>query len=163
MRLEDQTLWLSQAQMAELFATSSDNIGLHLKNIYREQELQEEVTTEDFSVVRQEGQRQVQRKLKHYNPDAIISVGYRVKSLQGTRFRQWATTLLRERMPSLISLRKASSARFFFSSCCTSARNSSERMEISGLLMPAAARMSTISVETTARLTICWMASSRSC
>ena len=97
-RLDGETLWLSQAQMAELFGTSSDNISLHLKNIYREQELQEEATTEDFSVVRQEGQRQVQRRLRHYNLDAIISVGYRVSSAQATRFRQWATTVLREHL-----------------------------------------------------------------
>ena len=97
-RLERESIWLSQAQMAELFATSSDNISLHLKNIYREHELQQEATTEDFSVVRQEGQRQVQRRLKHYNLDAIISVGYRISSVQATRFRQWATTVLRQHL-----------------------------------------------------------------
>ena len=82
--------------MAELFQTSTDNISLHLKNIYSEGELQETATTEDYSVVRQEGERQVKRKLKHYNLDAIISVGYRVKSHTATRFRQWATQQLRE-------------------------------------------------------------------
>ena len=97
-RLEGETVWLSQAQMAELFATSTDNIGLHIKNIYKEQELQEAATTEDFSVVRQEGRRQVRRKLKHYNLDAIISVGYRVKSTRATRFRQWATQVLRQHL-----------------------------------------------------------------
>lgn len=97
-RLEGETVWLSQAQMAELFGTSSDNISLHLKNIYKEQELQEAATTENFSVVRQEGKRQVQRQLKHYNLDAIISVGYRVSSVQATRFRQWATSVLREHL-----------------------------------------------------------------
>ena len=97
-RLEGETVWLSQAQMADLFGTSSDNISLHLKNIYNDQELQDEATTEDFSVVRQEGMRQVQRKLKHYNLDAIISVGYRVNSAQATRFRQWATRVLREHL-----------------------------------------------------------------
>ncbi len=97
-RLEGETIWLSQAQMAELFATSADNISLHLKNIYKEQELRETATTEDFSVVRQEGQRQVQRKLKHYNLDAIISVGYRVNSTRATAFRQWATRVLREHL-----------------------------------------------------------------
>lgn len=70
-RLEGETVWLSQAQMAELFDTSTDNISLHLKNIYRDGELEESATTEDFSVVRQEGARQVRRKLKHYNLDAI--------------------------------------------------------------------------------------------
>lgn len=97
-RLEGETIWLSQAQMAELFGTSSDNISLHLKNIYKDQELQEEATTEDFSAVRQEGARKVQRRLKHYNLDAIISVGYRVSSARATRFRQWATTVLREHL-----------------------------------------------------------------
>lgn len=97
-RLEGETVWLSQAQMAELFGTSSDNVSLHLKNIYKEQELQEAATAEDFSVVRQEGKRQVRRQLKHYNLDAIISVGYRVSSAQATRFRQWATSVLREHL-----------------------------------------------------------------
>ncbi len=97
-RLEGDTIWLSQAQMAELFGTSSDNISLHLKNIFFDQELQEQATTEDFSVVRQEGQRQVKRRLKHYNLDAIISVGYRVNSARATRFRQWATRVLREHL-----------------------------------------------------------------
>lgn len=94
-RLEGDTIWLSQAQMAELFGTSSDNISLHLKNIFSDQELQEQATTEDFSVVRQEGQRQVKRRLKHYNLDAIISVGYRVNSACATAFRQWVTQILR--------------------------------------------------------------------
>lgn len=97
-RLEGETVWLTQAQMAELFDTSTDNISLHLKNIYAEKELQESATTEDFSVVRQEGVRQVKRQLKHYNLDAIISVGYRVNSTRATRFRQWATTVLRQHL-----------------------------------------------------------------
>ncbi|AVP58040.1 RhuM family protein [Pulveribacter suum] len=97
-RLEGESVWLSQAQMAELFGTSTDNVSLHLKNIYQDQELQEQSTTEDYSVVRQEGTRQVRRKLRHYNLDAIISVGYRVSSTRATRFRQWATTVLREHL-----------------------------------------------------------------
>ena len=95
-RFQDETVWLTQKLMAELFQTSTDNIGLHLKNIYAEQELDELSTTKDFSVVRQEGNRQVSRNLKHYNLDAIISVGYRVQSHTATRFRQWATRHLRE-------------------------------------------------------------------
>lgn len=95
-RFVDETVWLTQALMAELFQTSTDNISLHLKNIYAEGELDELSTTEDFSVVRQEGKRQVNRTLKHYNLDAIISVGYRVQSHTATRFRQWATQHLRE-------------------------------------------------------------------
>lgn len=95
-RFEGETVWLTQSLMADLFQTSTDNIGLHLKNIYFEAELDEISTTEDFSVVRQEGSRQVKRNLKHYNLDAIISVGYRVQSHTATRFRQWATQHLRE-------------------------------------------------------------------
>jgi hypothetical protein len=95
-RFQNESVWLTQQMMAELFQTSSDNVSLHLKNIYAEAELDEYATTEDFSVVRQEGSRQVSRQLKHYNLDAIISVGYRVKSLTATRFRQWATARLKE-------------------------------------------------------------------
>lgn len=103
-RLEGETVWLSQAQMAELFGTSADNISLHLKNIYADKELEEPATTEDFSVVRQEGARQVKRKLRHYNLDAIISVGYRVNSSRATRFRQWATGVLRQHLVEGYSL-----------------------------------------------------------
>lgn len=95
-RFENDTVWLSQAQMAKIFDTSSDNISLHLKNIFNEAELDENLTTEDFSVVRQEGKRQVTRKVKYYNLDAIISVGYRVKSKSATNFRIWATARLKE-------------------------------------------------------------------
>ena len=84
-------MWLTQRQMAALFDTSSDNISLHLKNVYAEAELEEAATTEDFSVVQEEGARRVRRRLKHYNLDAIISVGYRVSSARATQFRQWAT------------------------------------------------------------------------
>lgn len=96
MRLERETLWLSQAQMATLFDKDSDTIGLHLKNIYSEGELDATATTEESSVVRQEGSRQVRRKIRFYNLDAIISVGYRVNSKKGTQFRMWATQRLRE-------------------------------------------------------------------
>ena len=89
--LQNQTLWLNQAQMSYLFDTTTDNIGLHLKNIFADKELDASVTTEDFSVVRKEGQRQVKRRLKHYNLYAIISVGYRVSSARATQFRIWAT------------------------------------------------------------------------
>jgi hypothetical protein len=95
-RLENETLWMTQNQMAELFGCSVDNISLHLKNIYEEGELPERSTAEDFSVVRLEGARQVSRNIKHYNLDAIISVGYRVKSVIATRFRIWATQQLKE-------------------------------------------------------------------
>lgn len=89
-------LWLPQRQMAELFQTTPDNIGLHLKNIFAEGELTESATTEDFSVVQNEGGRAVRRTLKHYNLDAIIAVGYRVSSKRATQFRIWATQILNE-------------------------------------------------------------------
>ena len=93
---QDETFWLTQSGMAELFDCSTDNISLHLKNIYAEEELRPEATTEKISVVRQEGSRQVRRTLEHYNLDAIIAVGYRVNSKKATRFRQWATRTLKE-------------------------------------------------------------------
>lgn len=95
-RFERETLWLSQAQMAELFAKDSDTISLHLKNIYASGELDEAATTEDSSVVRREGARTVRRRIRVYNLDAVISVGYRVNSVKGTQFRIWATRRLRE-------------------------------------------------------------------
>ncbi len=94
-RLDGETVWLTQKQMADLFESSTDNIGLHLKNIYADGELSETTTAEDYSVVQTEGKRQVSRTIKHYNLDAIISVGYRVNSKRGVRFRQWATNVLR--------------------------------------------------------------------
>lgn len=95
-RFENETVWLTQQQLAELFQCSTDNISLHIKNIYEEGELKQQSTTEDFSVVRQEGKRQVKRKLTFYNLDIIISVGYRVKSHIATQFRIWATQHLKE-------------------------------------------------------------------
>ena len=91
---ENETVWLTQVQLSELFESSSDNISLHLKNIYGEGELSESLTTEDFSVVRIEGSREVKRTIKHYNLDAVLSVGYRVKSIKATQFRKWANTIL---------------------------------------------------------------------
>lgn len=95
-RYLNETFWLTQKEMGELFNCSSDNVSLHLSNIYKEEELQESATTEEFSVVRQEGSRKVTRTLRFYNLDAIIAVGYRVNSKQATRFRQWATATLKE-------------------------------------------------------------------
>ena len=97
-RLEGETIWLTQRQMGDLFATTSENVLMHLKNIFQDNELEEVATAKDFLVVRQEGKRQVRRRLKHYSLDAIISVGYRVNSRQATRFRQWATQVLREHL-----------------------------------------------------------------
>lgn len=93
--LRDETVWLSQAQMAVLFDKDSDTIGLRLKNIYQSGELIESATTEKSSVVRQEGGRQVKRNIKVYNLDAIISVGYRVNSKKGTQFRIWGSQVLK--------------------------------------------------------------------
>jgi hypothetical protein len=95
-RLENETLWLTQQQMAELFQTTVANINIHIKNIFDEGELRTEATIKDFLIVRQEGGRQVQRNLTHYNLDMVVSVGYRVKSLIATRFRIWATAQLKE-------------------------------------------------------------------
>ncbi|TSE27801.1 death-on-curing family protein [Tepidimonas thermarum] len=103
-RLEGETIWLTQRQMAELFATTPENVLMHLKNIFRDGELEEPATTKDFLAVRTEGTRQVERRLKHYNLDAIISVGYRVNSTRATRFRQWATRVLREHLTQGYSL-----------------------------------------------------------
>ena len=94
--LEDETVWLSQAAMADLFETTVPNINIHLKNIFEEGELHEEATFKDYLIVRQEGSREVQRTVKHYNLEAIIAVGYRVRSRRGTQFRRWATERLRE-------------------------------------------------------------------
>lgn len=95
-RLEKESIWLTQKQMSLLFEKDTDTIGLHLRNIYREGELEELATTEDSSVVQQEGKRTVRRKVRLYNLDAVISVGYRVNSKRGTQFRIWATKVLRD-------------------------------------------------------------------
>jgi hypothetical protein len=87
---ERETIWLSQKQMGVLFGKDTDTIGLHLKNIFHEQEINEALTTEFFSVIQKEGKRNVKRNIKYYNLDAILSVGYRVNSKRGTQFRQWA-------------------------------------------------------------------------
>lgn len=96
--LKDETIWLTQKSMAEVFECSSDNISLHLKNIFKENELDRNSTTEIFSVVRKKGNRNVNRELEFYNLDAIISVGYRVNSKKATKFRIWATKIIKEYM-----------------------------------------------------------------
>ncbi len=95
-RLEGGSVWLTQAQMAELFQTTPQNITLHLKSVYQESELQQEATCKDYLQVQTEGGRPVRRHLKSYNLDAILAVGYRVRSARGTQFRQWATDRLRD-------------------------------------------------------------------
>jgi len=92
----NENVWLSQKRMAELFDCTPDNISLHLKNIYREEELTEAATAEEFSVVQKEGGRAVTRSITCYSLEAIIAVGYRVNSERGTQFRQWATAILKQ-------------------------------------------------------------------
>jgi len=95
-RLDGQTVWLTQAGMAELFQTSVPNINIHIRNIFEEKELGQEATIKDYLIVQVEGRRSVRRSVAHYNLDMILAVGYRVRSLRGTQFRQWATAQLRE-------------------------------------------------------------------
>jgi prophage maintenance system killer protein len=97
-RLTRETVWLTQRQMAEVFDTTPENVLMHLKNIFSDGELEESATAKDFLAVRTEGKRQVQRRLRHYNLDAIISVGYRVSSKRAVAFRQWATAILRQHL-----------------------------------------------------------------
>ena len=95
-RFENETVWLTQQHMAELFQTTKQNVSLHIKNIYEERELERGATVKESLTVQLEGKRSVQRRVEFYNLDVIISVGYRVKSLRGTQFRIWATQRLRE-------------------------------------------------------------------
>ena len=88
---KDETIWATQKAMSTLFECSSDNIGVHLRNIFNSNELDKEATTEKISVVQTEGDREVNRTMTFYNLDAVISVGYRVNSLRATQFRQWTT------------------------------------------------------------------------
>ena len=97
-RVDQDTVWLTQAQMAELFGTVPQNITVHIKKVYDEGELEKNSTCKEYLQVASEGSRKVKRTLKFYNLDVIISVGYRVKSIQGTRFRQWANSVLKEHM-----------------------------------------------------------------
>ena len=97
-RFDGETAWLALPQIAELFSCSAENVRLHLKNIYASGELDKEATSKESLEVRKEGSRNVTRRFIHYNLDAIISVGYRVNSIVGVRFRQWATGVIKERM-----------------------------------------------------------------
>jgi len=104
---KDESSWLSQKSMAQLFDCTPENALMHLKNIYETLELSEKATTKDFLVVQKEGTREVSRNIKHYNLDAIISVGYRVNSLRGTQFRIWATQRLKEYLLQGFSLNES--------------------------------------------------------
>ncbi len=95
-QLKEETVWLTQSQMSSLFETTTQNITMHLKSIFEEGELDEISTCKDFLQVRKEGQRTVKRKQKHYNLDAVISIGYRVKPKRATQFRIWANKILKE-------------------------------------------------------------------
>ena len=97
-RLEQETVWLTQRQMARVFDTTPENVVMHLRNIFASEELAADATTKEFLVVRTEGRRRVRRTLKHYNLDAIVSVGYRINSKRGVRFRQWATRTLHDHL-----------------------------------------------------------------
>lgn len=103
-RLEGETLWITQAQMAELFEVQKAAVSKHLKNIYASGELDQDATVSKMETVRKEGGRTVNRQIEHYNLDAIISVGYRVNSTRATRFRQWATRVLRDQLTQGYSL-----------------------------------------------------------
>ena len=94
-KIQNETVWLSQQQMAELYGTTKQNISLHIKNIYDEEELIENITVKEFLTVRKEGNRSVERKVKYYNLDMIISLGYRIKSKVATNFRKWAIERLK--------------------------------------------------------------------
>ena len=94
--LENETVWLTQDSMAKLFETTIPNINMHIKNIFNEDELEQNRTIKDFLIVRQEGNRNVSRKIAHYNLDMVLSVGYRIKSKTATRFRKWATSVLKD-------------------------------------------------------------------
>jgi hypothetical protein len=95
-RMEDETVWLTQVQMAELFQTTKQNVSLHINNAFKEGEIEASATVKDYLTVQNEGERSISRSIKHFNLDVIISVGYRVKSLRGTQFRRWALEVLRE-------------------------------------------------------------------
>ena len=95
-RFENETVWLTQAQMAELFQTTKQNVSLHVNNVYKECELEEKSTVKEYLTVQNEGKRSVRRMVKYYNLDVIISVGYRVKSQRGTQFRIWANRVLKD-------------------------------------------------------------------
>lgn len=106
MRIEGETVWLTQAQLVELFQSSKANISEHIKNIYTERELTPEATVRKFRTVQKEGNREVERNIEHYNLDLIISLGYRVKSSVATKFRIWATKTLKQHLSQGYTINK---------------------------------------------------------
>ena len=95
-RFADEDVWVTQVQLAELYDTTRQNIGQHIENIYKDEELPRDATIKKFFIVQQEGKREVRRELDHYNLDVIIAIGYRVQSPVATRFRRWASARLHE-------------------------------------------------------------------
>ena len=95
-QITDEMIWLNQKQLSELFEVESNNITYHIKNIYKQKELEKFSTTQKIRVVQKEGNREIERNIDHYNLDMIISIGYRVNSLTATKFRQWATSILKD-------------------------------------------------------------------
>ena len=95
-RLENDTVWLTQTQMVDLFQTTKQNVSLHVGNVFKEGELEQEATVKEYLTVQKEGKREVRRQVRYYNLDVIISVGYRVKSKRGVQFRKWANRVLKE-------------------------------------------------------------------
>ena len=95
-KIEEDTVWLTQSQMVELFDSTKQNISLHIRNIYKEKELEMDSTVKEYLTVQKEGLRNISRKVKCYNLDVVISVGYRVKSIRGTQFRIWANKVLKD-------------------------------------------------------------------
>ncbi len=114
-RFENGDLWLTQKAMSELYGCTTDNVSLHLKNIYNDFELDKESTTEEFSVVQKEGNRNINRRIRYYNLDAVISVGYRVNSDRAIQFRRWATNILKEfsKKGYIIDKRRMENGTFF--------------------------------------------------
>lgn len=105
-KLENETIWLTQDMMAKLFETTVPNINMHIKNIFEEEELEQNRTIKDFLIVREEGSRRVSRKITHYNLDMILSVGYRIKSKTAVKFRIWATNVLKEHLTKGYTINK---------------------------------------------------------
>lgn len=129
-KLERETIWLSQKQMALLFDKDTDTIGLHIRNAFKDGELEEAATTEECSVVQKEGGRAVRRSVRFYNLDVIISVGYRVKSKRGTQFRIWATQVLRDHLLKGYSVNQRRLAEL--KQTVRLIANTAERRELSG-------------------------------
>lgn len=145
-RFENDTVWLSQAQMAMLFGKDIRTINEHITNIFDDEELEKESTIRKFRIVRQEGKRQVNREIEHYDLDMIISVGYRVKSKQGISFRRWATARLKEYLTQGYTINQktftAKCSRIRTSTCAYSKNgkfiriNARKRSRISGYCQP---------------------------